>query len=185
MHANTLRRGAAIRMLLYHGVPAVRRLAKTDSVELLRAFYACRVIQRWSRVIFAFRGVAAPVARGDMSALGAMGHILACTTKGCITPGPGSDDPRVIAARAVDIRRLVHGMWHMSPGAALASCVFWTDLVLRDPRHQNVLRPIVESLRVPSKSASCAVQNKCAGRVKRYKGSEWRWLGSQSSRRSP
>jgi hypothetical protein len=164
MHA--LRRGAAIHMLSYHGVHAVRRLAKTEAVELLRIFYACRVIQRWSRVMLAFHGVATPNVRGDGSALDAMRHILACITKCCIT-GPGSDDPLVIAARAVDIRRLVLSMWHMSPATALASCVFWTDFVRRDPRHQTVLRPIMESLRAPTDGASHAARFKCTRRGKK------------------
>ncbi len=139
-----LSRTVAIRMLLFHKVPAVRRLAKRDSVALLRIFYACRTIQRWARRTFVFAAparVERPQRSKDTSTLDAMRHILALTLKGAIE-GHGS-----CAAHAIDVQRLVRAMLRISREETRVACDFWVGEIHKHGRHVE-MATILHSLQL-------------------------------------
>jgi hypothetical protein len=127
-----MHRYMTIHMLLFHNVPAVRRLSKQDASTLLTRFYACRTIQRFvrRRLARSYNGAVAeaPKTRDtDASMARAMRHILACTVAAVVAPASTLDT----VAYAADIKRLVARLHSLSPSTALATRRRWVDAMCR------------------------------------------------------
>ncbi len=139
-----LSRAVAVRMLLFHKVPAVRRLAKNDALALLRVFYACRTIQRWVRRTLVLAPHAARVCKRpqrDTSTLDAMRHILAATVQAAL------DDAENSAQYAADVRRLTRAMFRFSTDAARAACDACIGHIHKHRRHAE-MGPVLNALQL-------------------------------------
>ena len=151
-----MRRYVAVHMLLFHGVPSVRRISKPDAATLLMRFYACRTIQRFMRGRIARSYIAAvadaPKPRDhDASMTRAMRHILACTVAAVVAPGSESAPGLDLAAYAADIERIVTRLHRLDPSTALAIRRRWVEAIggvqKGDVRHGARLDAVVAALR--------------------------------------
>ena len=140
-----MRRCVAVHMLLFHKVPAVRRMRKLGAVTLLARFYACRTIQRFVRrkIRLPASGLA-PVSRAprdpDASMARAMRHILACTVAAAV------DESAACEAYAADVQRLMARLCQLSPRSAFTlrhRCVDALLLLERSERTDAVVAALL------------------------------------------